>query len=255
VPAQGFIDRTYTITDLDIVRTDRAGREVIAYAAVFDQEAEISDQFGHYVESINRSAFNRAISHGIERINVFYNHGYDLSGKPNMLGAVPIATPREIKPDGRGLLTRSHYNDGELADAVLAAWAGGQITGQSFRGAIYQTEERGRRGGLKHLERRELGLKEYGPTHSPAYVGAGLVAIRSQDELTELVRSMIVSMMGTPSGQADPLTTSGPADADAAAGDSTDDGHSSRIHAQRNRNRLRAVSSGVITNATSARSN
>lgn len=243
MPAQGFIDRTYTITDLDIVRTDRAGRTVTAYAAVFDQEAEISDQFGHYVETIHRSAFNRAISHGITRINVFYNHGYDLSGKPNMLGAVPIATPREVKPDGKGLLTRSHYNDGELADAVLAAWAGGQITGQSFRGAIYQTENRGKRGALKHLERRELGLKEYGPTHSPAYAGAGLVAIRSQDELTELVRSMISTMIGTQPGQAD--SSSVPTETAPAATvteDSAPQGdHSGRLDAQRNERRMRAI--------------
>src|SRR3954463_15443957 len=157
-----MIDRTYAVSDLDITRTDRAGRTVTAYAAVFDQEAEIRDVHGHYVETINRSAFNRAVSHGIARVSVFYNHGYDLSGKPNMLGAVPIATPVEIRPDGKGLLTISRYNDGELADAVLAAWEGGQITGQSFRGAVYQSRDRGKRGTLKVVERAELGLKEYG---------------------------------------------------------------------------------------------
>jgi HK97 family phage prohead protease len=233
MPVQGFIDRTYEITDLDIVRTDRAGREVTAYAAVFDQEAEISDQFGHYTESIHRGAFNRAISHGIARVNVFYNHGYDLSGKPNMLGAVPIATPVEIKADSRGLLTRSRYNDGELADAVLAAWAGGQVTGQSFRGAIYQSHETPGRGRLKHIERRELGLREYGPTHSPAYAGAGLVAIRSQDDLAVLIRSMISSMIGTPPGQVDsPIQEDDSAPAGNVPGDSADDGHSSRTRAQ-----------------------
>lgn len=252
MPAQGFIDRTYTITDLDIVRTDRSGREVTAYAAVFDQEAEISDQFGHYVETINRSAFNRAIQHGISRINVFYNHGYDLSGKPNMLGAVPIATPVEVKADGRGLLTRSKYNDGELADAVLAAWQGGQVTGQSFRGAIYRTQERGKRGGLKILERAELGLKEYGPTHSPAYAGAGLVAIRSQEELSELVRSMISSMMGTPPVTADPPVISPGTATAAPEADPATSGHSSRLDARRNALRLRAIDLGVTKHGTTA---
>lgn len=252
MPAKGFIDRTYEITDLDIVRTDRAGREVTAYAAVFDQEAEIRDQFGHYVETIHRSAFTRTISRGFSRVQVFYNHGYDLSGKPNMLGAVPIATPVDIRADSRGLLTRARYNDGELADAVLAAWQGGQISGQSFRGAVYSTNERGRRGPLKVLERSELGLKEFGPTHAPAYAGAGLVAIRSQTELAELVRSMISDMIGLQSGQTDPPTTDVPTGD--VAEDSPAEGHSSRIDARRNAMRLRALQLGV-KGATSARSN
>jgi HK97 family phage prohead protease len=252
VPAQGFIDRTYTITDMDITRTDRAGRTVTAYAAVFDQEAEIRDQFGHYAETIHRGAFNRVISRGISRVNVFYNHGYDLTGKPNMLGAVPIATPLEIKADDRGLLTRSRYNDGELADAVLAAWAGGQVTGQSFRGAIMDSKETRRGDRLKLVERRQLGLTEYGPTHAPAYAGAGLVAIRSQDELTELIRSMISSIVGPQPGQADQSTQSDPVPAGAASGDLTDDGHSSRLEARRNAMRLRALQLGV-KGATSAR--
>lgn len=240
-----LIDRTFAVTDFEIQRTDRTGRTVTAYAAVFDQEAEIRDAHGHYFESIHRSAFNRAISHGIQRVNVFYNHGYDLSGKPNMLGAVPIATPLDIKPDGTGLLTISRYNDGELADAILAAWDGGQITGQSFRGAVYNSKPRGARGGVKSIERTELGLKEYGPTHSPAYAGAGLVAIRSQDELAELVRSMISEMVGTPSGPStdDRGTPTGPA----AAGDPSE-GHSSRkAEARHIAMRARALSLGVIS--------
>lgn len=241
-----MIDRTYAVSDLDITRTDRAGRTVTAYAAVFDQEAEIRDVHGHYVETINRSAFNRAVSHGIARVSVFYNHGYDLSGKPNMLGAVPIATPVEIRPDGKGLLTISRYNDGELADAVLAAWEGGQITGQSFRGAVYQSRDRGKRGTLKVVERAELGLKEYGPTHSPAYAGAGLVAIRSQDELAEMMRSMISEMVGTP--LASPTARVTATTAPDAPGDSPADGHSSRTRARRNLQRVRALELGVFKN-------
>lgn len=238
-----LIDRTFSVIDFDIQRTDRAGRTVTAYAAVFDQPAEIRDVHGHYWETIHRSAFNRAVSHGVGRVNVFYNHGYDLSGKPNMLGAVPIATPLEVKPDGRGLLTISRYNDGELADAVLAAWEGGQITGQSFRGSVYQSKPKGSRGGVKSIERTELGLKEYGPTHSPAYVGAGLVAIRSQDELAELVRSMITEMVGTSSS---PSTSHDTATAPVVTGDSHLVHSSRKAPAARNAMLVRALSLGVI---------
>src|ERR1700749_1386779 len=224
-----FISRVFELVDVDIKRVDRKGREITAYAAAFGQPTEIRDKHGHYFEEINRAAFNRTISHGIGRVQVFYNHGYDLTGRPNMLGAVPIATPQDIRADGHGLLTVSRYNDGELADAVLAAWEGGQVRGQSFSGRVFQDRQIGQRDGLKHVERTELGLREYGPTHSPAYEGAGLVAIRSQDDLAELIRSILADVAGTPAVAA-------PADSNTGAtgtvppgpGTASASGHSSR---------------------------
>lgn len=229
-----LISRFLAADDLDIKRVNRTQREVTAYAAAFGQEAEIVDKHGHYWEKINNAAYNRTLSHGIQRVQVYYNHGYDLTGRPNMLGAVPIASPVSITPDGHGLLTVSRYNDGELADAVLAGWEGGQIKGQSFTGRVYQSRKVGRNGGLDVIERTELGLKEYGPTPSPAYEGAGLVAIRSQEDLAELVRSMIESMVGTPSGDS-PDQNGTPIPGPAAPEDSPV-GHSGR-----NRNKARQV--------------
>ncbi len=194
-----LISRWVAIDDMEIHRVNRKAREVTAYATFFDQPAEIRDKHGHYFEQISRAAFNRTISHGISRVQVFYNHGYDLTGRPNILGAVPIATPTSIKPDQRGLLTIARYNDGEVSDAVLAAWEGGQIRGQSFSGKVYGDREIGERDGLPHVERTELGLKEFGPTHSPAYDGDGLVMMRA--DLEELVRGMIPALInpaGTP---------------------------------------------------------
>ncbi len=245
--AEEFV-RSFELDDLEIKRA-RNDRTVTAYAAVFDQPAEIRDQHGHYWEGIHRSSFNRTLSHGISRVGVFYNHGYDLSGKQNGLLAVPFGTPESIAPDGKGLLTVTRYNDGELADAILAAWEGGQITGQSFRGTVYQSKKGAKRNGLPYVERTELGLKEYGPTHSPAYTGAGLVAIRSQEDLAELVRSMISEMVGTRS--APPASSATPDPGLGAAGDSTDDGHSSRTIARRNAMRLRALELGVNKDAPS----
>jgi HK97 family phage prohead protease len=239
-----IIERSFEVADFDIKR-GRSGRTVTAYAAVFDQDAEISDGHGHYIERINKSAFNRTLSHGIKRVGVFYNHGYDLSGKPNGLLAVPFATPEEIRPDGKGLLTVSRYNDGELADAVLAAWEGGQITGQSFRGTVFQSRKGAKDGRLPRIERTELGLKEYGPTHSPAYDGAGLVAIRSQEDLAELIRSMISDMTGTPS--ASPVSSATSTEEPSATGD-PHRVHSSRTIARRNAMRMRALELGVHRN-------
>jgi HK97 family phage prohead protease len=242
------VTRFLAVDDMEIVRTDRAGRTVTAYAAVFDQEAEIQDRHGHYWEKISRAAYNRTLAHGIERVQVYYNHGYDLTGRPNGLLAVPCATPVSIAPDGKGLLTVSRYNDGELADSILAAWEGGQIRGQSFTGRVYQSRTIGKNGKLPIVERTELGLKEYGPTPSPAYVGAGLVAIRSQEDLQALVRSMIADMTGTP--QDSPARNGTPAPGPAAPEDSSEiveRGHSgrNRLKARQRANALRAMELGV----------
>ncbi len=197
--SERLISRWVAIDDMDIRRVNRKQREVTAYATFFGQETEIRDKHGHYIESINRSAFNRTLSHGIARVQVFYNHGYDLSGRPNILGAVPIASPTEIRPDDRGLLTIARYNDGEVADAVLAAWEGGQIKGQSFSGKVYQDQSRGMRGALEHIERTELGLREFGPTHSPAYDGDGLVMMRSDlEEVLRAILPTLIDSVGTP---------------------------------------------------------
>ena len=239
-----MINRFLAADDMDIKRVNRTQREVTAYAAAFGQEAEIVDRHGHYWERISNAAYNRTLSHGIQRVQVYYNHGYDLTGKPNMLGAVPIASPISITPDGHGLLTVSRYNDGELADAILAGWEGGQIKGQSFTGRVYQSKKVGSNGGLDVIERTELGLKEYGPTPNPAYSGAELVAIRSQEELTELIRSMISDMVGTPS--APPATAVTPAQGPDASEDSAQR-HSSpaSIHARRNAQKARRLILGV----------
>lgn len=243
-----MISRFLAADDLEIRRVNRTQREVTAYAAAFNQPAEIMDKHGHYWEQINNAAYNRTLSHGISRVQVYYNHGYDLTGKPNMLGAVPIASPISIKPDGHGLLTVSRYNDGELADAVLAGWEGGQIKGQSFTGRVYKSKTIGRNGSLDVIERTELGLKEYGPTPSPAYDGVGLVAIRSQEDLIELMRSMISDMMGTP--QDSPVTNGTPAPGPAAPEDPPA-GHSGRNRnkARQAANVMRARELGVVRDA------
>lgn len=248
--SERLISRWVAIDDVDIHRVNRKMREVTAYATFFGQPTEIRDKHGHYWEEINRSSFNRTLSHGIARVQVFYNHGYDLSGRPNILGAVPIASPVSIKPDGRGLLTVSRYNDGEVADAVLAAWEGGQIKGQSFSGKVYQDRVKGQRDGLEHIERTELGLREFGPTHSPAYDGDGLVMMRS--DLEDMIRAIVPTLidpagtpLASPPGSTTSTTPPGPGadDVDSALGHSSlRDRYALRVK------RMKAL--GVIDDAT-----
>jgi HK97 family phage prohead protease len=231
--------RTWDLEDIEIQRGGD-GRTVTAYAAVFGQDAEIRDQHGHYIERIDARAFAKTLQETKpERIGVLYNHGMDATGRPNMLGSVPIGTPLEVKADGRGLLTITRYNHSEMADAVLAAIADGQIRGQSFRGRVFKSNRaRGER--LPIITRTELGLREYGPTHAPAYEGAGILAVRSASDLEEMVRTMITNMIPTGAAGDPPTSTRKP---------ETDESltHSDRArHARRNAMLMRARDMGVI---------
>lgn len=183
-------DRMWDLDDIEIVRGG-TGREVTAYAAVFDTPSEIKDQHGHYMEVISRSAFNRAISHGIDRIGFYYHHGMTLAGTPSDLGSVPIGSPLDVRADGKGLRTVSRFNKSALADASLEAIRNGDIKGYSFRGRIFQSTPdikrvpRSRSGDIPTVTRTELGLTEYGPTPTPYYAGAGIVAIRSAQQVAD----------------------------------------------------------------------
>lgn len=219
--------RSWALDDIEISRSGD-GRTVEAYAAVFDTPAEIHDQHGHYIEVIDRSAFNRTLSHGIERVGVFYHHGLTLHGTPSDLGSVPIGSPVEIRPDGRGLRTVSRFNRSALADAALEAIRAGDISGYSFRGRIFRSNPeripRARSGDLPTVTRHELGLAEYGPTPTPAYAEAGILAVRSTEQLAadlaqldEEARAELIRMLAaTPQDPAEPATpTPGPGDVDA----------------------------------------
>jgi len=219
--------RTFALDNIEIRRDAQGGdgRTVEAYAAVFDTPAEIKDSMGHYNEVITRTAFNKTLAErGPDRVNVMFNHALTEYGTPSELGSVPVARCLEITPDGRGLLTVSRYNRSALADAVLESIRNGEIRGQSFRGAIYQSTPYRRvpsnvaRGGgaIPTITRTELGLTEYGPTRMPAYRGAEIVAVRSvpelaaalaalpddeRAELAELIRTASVTRESEPMGE------------------------------------------------------
>jgi len=187
--------RTYDLEDIHIVRTaqgDSTGRLVEAYAAVFNTPAEISDFEGHYLEEIDGSAFNKVLADigrsraGFGKVKVMYNHGMTIHGTPSERGSMPIATPVEIRPESRGLLTLARYSDTPFADEVLENIRNGAITAQSFTGRIVRSDPQLRRGDrhrprggqLPRVRRTELGLKEFGPTPFEAYSGAEIVGVR-----------------------------------------------------------------------------
>lgn len=204
--------RSWVLDDIHILRSADGysdGRTVEAYAAPFGVETEITDSHGHYMEEIARSAFNRTLSHGIDRVGVYYHHGYTLHGTPSDLGSVPIGSPVDIRADNRGLRTVTRYNRSALADSVLEAIRNGDIKGYSFRGRIFRSTPMrvpkvSRGGKLPKIIRTELGLQEYGPTPNPAYQDAGILAMRSLfDEFRADLRAEIAQTL-SPSTPWDP---------------------------------------------------
>lgn len=170
---------------------DATGRMVDAYAAVFGEETEVHDDHGHYIEDIDRAAFNRRLDHisrsaaGVRAVNVYYNHAMTVHGSPSELASVPIGHPSIIRADNRGLLTATHYSRDPFAERILNGIIDGNIAGQSFTGRIIRSDPdhvpRVHRGGsLPRVRRLELGLAEYGPTPQPYYAGALTVAVRAQ---------------------------------------------------------------------------
>lgn len=180
--------RSVPLLDFEIERGGD-GRTVVAYAATFDTPYEVVDFDGHYDETINRSAFNRVLGRA-QPVQVLYNHGKTLSGTPSSQFSLPIAVPIEIKPEGKGLLTRSRYLNTPLADEVLEMWRSDAIRAQSFRGQIFRSAlPRPGANGRPLIERMELGLIEYGPAPFALNADADLVAIRStliEDRLESL---------------------------------------------------------------------
>ncbi len=201
--------RSYTLEDIEIQRGGD-GRTVTAYAAMFGQPYEVRDQHGHYMEELERSAFNRTLANGnaLKSAVCLYNHGFTSSGTADMLGSVPLGTPLEIRAEPRGLLTVTRYNKSALADATLEAIRNGDIKSQSFRGRIYRsTPDRVPRTKpgqpLPTVVRHELGLSDYGPTPFAVNAAAEIVAVRARtlleaeleqlpaDEREELIRRYV----------------------------------------------------------------
>lgn len=194
-------ERWWPLEGIEIMRSVPDGRTVEAYAAAFEHPYEVKDQHGHYMEVVERSAFNKTLADGaLKRAMCLFNHGLTVLGSPSDAYSVPIGTPLEIRPDGKGLLTRTRYNKGPDIDRILEAIDNGAIRSYSFRGRIVRSNpaqipacsccvpRRQARFGtnamsgsrsLSTVTRHELGLSDYGPTPAPVNTAAAILAVRS----------------------------------------------------------------------------
>lgn len=190
--------RAFPLEDVRILtRSDGhgSGTVVEAYATVFEQPAEIRDGQGHYMEIIDRTAFDQVLASlarqpgGIARaVKVLYNHGKTAEGAPAPEFQVPIGVPVDIRPESRGLLTRTEYDPSDpFTERILSKVKSGAINAYSFVGSIVRSDPdlrgpgdryRGRNGTLPTVRRMALGLREYGPVLWPAYSGAEILGVR-----------------------------------------------------------------------------
>lgn len=225
--------RVFPLDDIAVLSRAKGGdgRTVEAYAAVFNVPKEIHDRSGDYTEVIHPSAFNRTLSQGAASRSLYlYNHGLSVvNGQPDSLAQVPIGSPVSVTADGKGLRTVARLNRSALAEATLEAVKAGDVKGYSFRGNAYRSEPqkvpRARRGeALPTVTRMELSLADFGPTPSPYYEEAEILAVRSRgvgslldtlsDELREeLIRMLIGSTsLGDPERDATSTPEPGPED-------------------------------------------
>jgi len=196
--------RAFALDDISIRAGD--GRTVDAYATVFDQPAEIHDHDGHYEEVNDRAMYNKAVSDAAPaggrlswRVGVFYNHGMTLYQTPSDMYSMPCGTPEDIRPDGRGLFTRTRYAKGQLGDLIIDGIREGLLTAYSVSGRYLRSNPMVPRGGFRRaangslptVRRLEATLREYGPTPFPAYSGAEILGVRA--EWLSLLSSMLRS--------------------------------------------------------------
>jgi len=170
------------------VRAGGDGRTVDAYAAIFGVASPVNDQDGDYDEIIDPAAFNRALGNRRGRPwPVLFNHGLTIFGTPDPDGSVPIGVAEEVRPDGKGLFTRTRFHKTPRADQVLEAIREGSIAGYSFSGVFKDSDPKknGRYRG-QTVRRLESTLREFGPATFPVHQGAEIVGVRAEQVIGAL---------------------------------------------------------------------
>lgn len=210
--------RAMALDDIRI-RKGGSGRVVEAYAAVFNEPAEIMDQDGHYLEVNHRDAFTRSIEKHQGRFPVVYNHGMTIAGTASDRGSVPIGVSVEVRTDTRGVLTVSEYANTPLADEVLEAIRMGSVKAQSYGGRFLRSDPMLRRGQqlrpgsdgkLRTVTRLSVAMREFGPTPFPAFANAAITGVRAQQMLGALLsapaerRAVLLDQLATPWEDGDP---------------------------------------------------
>ncbi len=210
--APTFVERAFPITDFEI-RTESGERFLDAYAAVFNQEAEIRDIFeGEFLEVIRPGAFTKTIRENRAKFRSFFNHARTIFGMPDQRFTMPIGVSVEMREDKRGLWTVTRFARGEAAELAVQAIEDETVDAMSFSGKFEKSNTIAATGGKKLdlIERTEIRMREYGPGIFPAYKGAKIADLRSEqliaalEELDPEERTALIERFGltaTPTGE------------------------------------------------------
>lgn len=162
---------------------DSDGSNMTGYSIVYNQWTQIHDQDGKYLERIAPGAAARAVKDRGDRILVMYDHG-----RHPYIGQAPIAAPRALWEDERGLFGWDRLHDAPSFDLVRANLKAGTIKGQSFRFSVFDggdSWEPAKRDGLRRRTLTAVDIIERGPVNFPAYPGTD-VALRSEALVAEV---------------------------------------------------------------------
>jgi len=212
--------RSFPLTDADMrsgrvtcesCGKDATGHMIDHYIAPFNEQTEVHDGHGEYIEEIDPTAFNKRLAdlsrsaYGVLGVGVFYNHAKTLYDTPSEVWSVPVGHPAVIRADGGGLLAGTHYSRDEASERIMQGVLDGNIRGHSFTGRIVRSNpdrvpRRARSGDLPIVRRLELGLTEYGPTPMPYYAGTQMVAARSQLSVQHFDMEPLVTTPPLPPG-------------------------------------------------------
>ena len=152
------------------------GYNMVGYSIVFNRWTRILDQDGEYMERVAPGAAAKSIKERGDRIIVQFDHGHH-----PLVGSIPIAAPRAVWEDERGLFAWDRLHQSWLFDPVREAIQSRAISGQSFRFTVPDggdTWEKPGRDGLRRRTLMSVDLRERGPVVWPAYAETS-VAVRA----------------------------------------------------------------------------
>jgi HK97 family phage prohead protease len=160
-------ERLYRATPVDLeLRGD--GRTVVGIAMPFDQPTEIRENGLTYQETFRRGSFSKTIAErGPAAVKVFGKH---------QRASLPVGRASLLREDPAGLFSELRVSKTTAGDEILELISDGTLDGLSI--GFAPVKDRQVRGGV---ERLEVALHEISVVDYPAYVGAAISGVRSDE--------------------------------------------------------------------------
>jgi HK97 family phage prohead protease len=188
---------------------DEGGPILAGTLVKFNEWNEIrSAREGHFMETVEPTAFDKTISERGDRLQVLFDHGDDPS-----IGRKPLGRVRSLTPQDGGLSYEVELLDADYVRGLLPGLEAG-LYGMSFNFRAVRTKETNwpkrsahNPAGLPEKVLQEVEMREFGPTPFPVYKGTSAALRSLTDELKQPsisldeLRSLI-----DPEARADALT-------------------------------------------------